>query len=565
MDPDLCNVYQSCVADTTTKQFKNPPIFACVMREATFSLDCHAFACKCAEDAIVIAANLYQSLVDKMKSGKEGESGYGSLTRGSPTTQSSANQNRSSSSASSMGGNIVKPVSNISNKMVLAQQSSSTSSTQNDSRAVFSDSESVAPVRPPRKKKKASEIPTGNLKRYNSDDSVLLNLPYRRRSFRGGHQGHYIKNKKRVQIHTPDEEDSSGDSFSDSVDQILDRIVNPCGMSFNDLKPAYQELILKIALTLTQDQLYKKSKQAMKKQQKSRKKQKSAPSSADVSDDNTQFMNHFLKSISKISLSGKSVPISKRPMNTKPHTGSASGLSARQKQQKMLGKSPVGLPMPSKAILKKSPKEDDIPFMSFCSGCVCEKCSDKCYCSLPSKQLLNNGQGMPATPTSCSTTAASTPSQHPVCSSSAADTDGPISRKSCGFDTDSCAESEKCYCSLQRVKSNGLKIYNINLDTETSDTDTNSYDFETYNNMQPKEVAFPNLSTNGRRPVEVLSYHPSRRLSYCFSPNTFTHKSTSKDTNASVHASPQAERDFRRDLPDQISTKRIVPKVKDLV
>ncbi|CAL8115794.1 unnamed protein product [Orchesella dallaii] len=557
MDSELSSVYQNCIADPT-KNFKNPPIFACVMREASFSLDCHAFACKCAEDAIVIAANLYQSLVDKMRSGKEGESGYGSLTRGSPTTQSSMNQNRSSSSASSTPGpskvaakNPVPPL-----KPVLTQVPSS-SSTQNECRAVFSDSESIVPVRPPRRKKKAYEIPAGNLKRYNSDDSVLLNLPYRRRSFKASYQGHYIKNKKRVQIHTPDES-SSGDSFSDSVDQVLDRIVNPCGMSFNDLKPAYQELILKIALTLTQDQLYKKSKQAMKKQQlqqKPGKKQKSAPSSAEASDDNSQFVNQFLKSISKITSSGKVVGNMKRSPTKVPAI--APRISSRQKQpQKILTKLQKP-PIPAKAILKKT-KEDDIPFMSFCSGCVCDNCSDKCYCSLPSKQVLGavGAAGTPPTPTSSNTTGASTP-QHPACSSTA-ETDVPRSKKSCGYDTDSCAESEKCYCSLQRVKSNGLKIYNINLDTETSDTDTNSYDLEPFNNPKMSEMHGDTGSCKSQRPVEILSYHPSRRLSYCFSPTSAAYM---KNISPATHTSGSEK---RRDKPIPTYSKNVSKKFREL-
>lgn len=546
MNPDLSSVYNDCITEAH-KTFKNPPIFACVMREASFSLNCHAFACKCAEDAIVIAANLYQSLVDKMRAGKEGESGYGSLTRGSSATQSSATQNRSSSSASSLGGQVQgKELKSIALKNMLTQTTSN-SSTQNESRGVLSDSESIAPIRPPRKKKRASDIPTGNLKRYNSDDSVLLNIPMRRRSFKG-HQGHYIKNKKRVQIHTPEDDDSSADSVSDSVDQVLDRIVNPCGMSFNDLKPAYQELLLKIALSLTQDQVYKKSKHAMKKQtqlqQKLRKKPKGQLNSAEASDDNTQFMNQFFKSISK--LGSKANPAAKRP--GKVEGSSRPKLLPPQPQAKGI--------LPSKAILKKS-KEDEIPFMSFCSGCACEKCSEKCYCSLPSKHPLINARAAAATPSS-STTVASTPVQHQACSS-AADTDVTHSRKSCGYDTDSCAESEKCYCSLQRVKSNGLKIYNINLDTETSDTDTNSYDLENFSHSKLPGVANPGIKLDSNeRPVEILSYHPSRRLSYCFSP-TQTQKSYGKGTNS------VKDLETRRSNAGPSVTNKLSKKLQDLV
>jgi hypothetical protein len=533
MDPELARMYLGCTTGSK-KIFKNPPIFACVMREASFSLDCHAFACKCAEDAIVVAANLYQSLVDKMRSGnKEGESGYGSLNRTSPSAiNSSPNQNRSESSASSTGvvtnecvvgieANNNGNISSSSGSGAIAASGPSSFSGLEDKRdhhrVVFSDSESVAPIRPPRRKKRPSEIPTGNLKRYNSDDSILLKMPNRRRSFRGNHH-HAGKVKKRVQISTPDET-SSADSINESIDQVLDRIINPGGMSFNDLKPSYQELILKIALTLTQDQLYQKSKQAMKKQQQFHIRKKKHPSSSggEGSDDNSQFLNHILKSFSKITSSKTG---SKKQMG-KLSSGGAPAAGPHKPTC-------YPLPPPKKVILKK-PKEED-PFMSFCSGCMCEKCSEKCYCSLPSKQNIKINGVTPLLPSPSATTAStSSPGQITKCGDG-----GDKPRKLCGYDTDSCAESEKCYCSLQRVKSNGLKIYNINLDTETSDTDTNSYDLEPFNQQQDISSS-SNAKTVSARSVEILSYHPSKRVAYNLSPSNPSTSPNFQTTNATIH------------------------------
>ena len=50
----------------------HPPVFACVMRRSGSpkQLECHGFICSSAEDAIIIAANLYQSLLDTMKKNK---------------------------------------------------------------------------------------------------------------------------------------------------------------------------------------------------------------------------------------------------------------------------------------------------------------------------------------------------------------------------------------------------------------------------------------------------------------------------------------------------------------
>jgi hypothetical protein len=57
-------------------------------------------------------------------------------------------------------------------------------------------------------------------------------------------------------------------------------------MSFNDLKPIYKEFLLKLAVTLTKDELYQRSKSIMRRQKK--KKLKRKPSSA---------MNHPAKTI----------------------------------------------------------------------------------------------------------------------------------------------------------------------------------------------------------------------------------------------------------------------------
>ncbi|XP_045490662.1 uncharacterized protein LOC110993346 [Pieris rapae] len=53
-----------------------------------------------------------------------------------------------------------------------------------------------------------------------------------------------------------------------SMDEILSVIIDPDGMSFNDLKPIYKEFLLKLAVTLTKDEIFQHSKAIMKKQKK---------------------------------------------------------------------------------------------------------------------------------------------------------------------------------------------------------------------------------------------------------------------------------------------------------
>lgn len=53
-----------------------------------------------------------------------------------------------------------------------------------------------------------------------------------------------------------------------SMDDILGAIIDADGMSFNDLKPIYKEFLLKLAVTLTKDELFQHSKAIMKRQKK---------------------------------------------------------------------------------------------------------------------------------------------------------------------------------------------------------------------------------------------------------------------------------------------------------
>lgn len=55
-------------------------------------------------------------------------------------------------------------------------------------------------------------------------------------------------------------------------------------MSFNDLKPIYKEFLLKLAVTLTKDELYQRSKSIMRRQKK--KKLRRRNSNVQVSDFN---------------------------------------------------------------------------------------------------------------------------------------------------------------------------------------------------------------------------------------------------------------------------------------
>lgn len=68
-----------------------------------------------------------------------------------------------------------------------------------------------------------------------------------------------------------------------SLDDILNAIIDSDGMSFNDLKPIYKEFLLKLAVTLTKDELYQRSKSIMRRQKKKKLRKKTTNGNGQVS------------------------------------------------------------------------------------------------------------------------------------------------------------------------------------------------------------------------------------------------------------------------------------------
>merc|ERR1711902_378407 len=58
----------------------------------------------------------------------------------------------------------------------------------------------------------------------------------------------------------------------ESIDDVLKKIISPNGISFNEIKPVYRELLLKLAMTMSQDEIFQRSKNILQQQQKESKK-----------------------------------------------------------------------------------------------------------------------------------------------------------------------------------------------------------------------------------------------------------------------------------------------------
>ncbi|CAK9800546.1 hypothetical protein ANTQUA_LOCUS2494 [Anthophora quadrimaculata] len=225
-----------------------------------------------------------------------------------------------------------------------------------------------------------------------------------------------------------------------SVDDILAAIIDPEGMSFNDLKPLYKEFLLKLAATLTQDELYQRSASIMRRRRRPQRRRSSR---------RTCLLGRAIKrSVSRLKggpTEFTSVIFPARRLNDS--FGSSSSCDARNNHRNRvlsnrLGKRKSSWRTSKNAACHTTSEDSDtcrrlsrnagVAANRSSSGYVsCSECSydsesctcvsaDKCYCSLSRR--------IPATP------------------------HVPPNTVVCACDTDSCSESNKCYCARQPIR-----------------------------------------------------------------------------------------------------------------
>ncbi|XP_063883979.1 LOW QUALITY PROTEIN: uncharacterized protein LOC135112989 [Scylla paramamosain] len=421
----------------------HPPMLACVMRRVGVPrlLECHAFVCRSAEDAIVIAANLYQALLRGMG---------GSSPPSRPPSD---------------------PPSDTYSDMP-----------QDDSRAVFSDSEAV-PVRPPRRKRasRASRrgAPSGSLRRATSED-MLGGGRYQRASQRasqrrlrrsgqrarwagrgcrrrGGqrgrvHQGgaatlpllHEVSDKYCLTELVPES------ARGKAADEVLRQVVTPRGMSFSEMEPGQREALLSLALTMSRDEMYQRSKTSLR--QQTRGSSSGGGGTLSEGEWSSSTLGSVLKATKTLPshawahapprcsppyLRDKKLPLRRLMVPAKGRHAPSQGRFAQRR------------PQDAHARRGTSRSGGD----QSCSECGYDsECSSKCYCSLP-RRGAPTGKG------------ANDSGGSGGCRSVGGNSSGGP-QLTCECDTESCAESEKCYCSLRRVRHDGLRLYAIDLDSE---------------------------------------------------------------------------------------------------
>lgn len=263
----------------------------------------------------------------------------------------------------------------------------------------------------------------------------------------------------------------------ESIDDVLKKIISPNGISFNEIKPVYRELLLKLAMTMSQDELFQRSKNIMSAEKKksasskvtkSKKDKKNYPvsaseqstlssflkltfssSKASAVDSKASTMNHkeSKKSISKTDISG---PI---PIHPPPSMAKKTPKTTR-KATSPLPPPPIQNPSKKASTASSSKKKPASPDDSVDDAYV--SCSDCCYesvCTYDTCSCSGSGKNRPKIPPpkayqshSALLEASMTTTKAQVHSSPADTESGSV----CDCDADSCISSEKCYCSLRK-------------------------------------------------------------------------------------------------------------------
>ena len=224
-------------------------------------------------------------------------------------------------------------------------------------------------------------------------------------------------------------------------------IVSKDRMSFNDLSPTYKEMVMKLAVTMSKDEMFERSQNIMRNQSNNSNNSKAPSSKARDSDAEhssssriSSVLRATKKSFSKwSSRSGNGYSVAAKPSkvdislpirNIKVKSSATVPTIVKMGDAKKKDQLKTPLPTRSSTVspVNANLKATHPPEYSPCAECIYdnESCSHKCYCSVSDYQSQTDY-----------------------------------------------SDAEKCYCSLQRVKSSGAPVYQIRLDSDT-DTSLNS-------------------------------------------------------------------------------------------
>ena len=267
----------------------------------------------------------------------------------------------------------------------------------------------------------------------------------------------------------------------ESIDDVLKKVISPNGISFNEIKPVYRELLLKLAMTMSQDELFQRSKNIMSQEKKKTKagkaskvsKKDKATKSYPVSASEQSTLSSFFKLTFSSNKNGQDSKASTIIKDNKKHISKTdiSGPmpihpppSLGKKTPKTTRKATSPLPPtpspPSSSnssttphITKKKPPPDD--FVDDAYGSCPSDCCYESVCTYDSYSCSPDPSGhgaskhkmghLPPPKAYQSSQQTSSTTKAQVHSSPDHTESGSV----CDCDGDSCISEEKCYCSVR--------------------------------------------------------------------------------------------------------------------
>jgi hypothetical protein len=298
----------------------------------------------------------------------------------------------------------------------------------------------------------------------------------------------------------------------ESIDDVLKKIISKDGISFNEIKPVYRELLLKLAMTMSQDELFQRSKNIMSQEKKktkgkTKKDKTSAKSSSSKSSSKSSKKEYpasaseqsTLSSFLRLTFSSNKHQIAAAPENlskSKSMTStdiSVSKISTDRKKGKGISKTDISGPIPihpPPSLGSKTPRTSrkatsplpPPPISSSSPSSSSNSSSHKSYSNnnkqhkphlkMPTKKPPSPDELVDDAYVSCSECGYESVCTYDSCPCGQGDQIPPPkayqsqaailpivpqpkshvedSDSLCDCDADSCVSSEKCYCSIRK-------------------------------------------------------------------------------------------------------------------
>ena len=232
---------------------EHPAMFACIMRRNGVPklLECHGFVCHSKDDAILIASNLYKSLMETMKKQQQqpvgnrnnGFNGGDSTPTAPPTRPPRGRRKKSGENDNNNNNNVNRPkkVKRCLSEKQFPNDEDANNNTNNVRRTISE-----------RRSLDDSDVATLTRKRR-GDIYTKVAMP-RSKSFMN------VSGQYNLQELFKELREKEG---VESIDDILRHVINPNGMSFNKISPVYRELLMKLAMSMSRDEIFIRSKNIM--------------------------------------------------------------------------------------------------------------------------------------------------------------------------------------------------------------------------------------------------------------------------------------------------------------